>query len=130
MLTKNLLCGDQDAIDAAKPYPASAMDGAIELAKTKLLSLQHQQGNWVFELEADSTIPAEYILMMHYLDEIDPLLQSKIANFLRGQQNPDGSYPLYKGGAGDISCTLKVYYALKLAGDSIQSRHLRLARER
>ncbi|MGR9088383.1 MAG: squalene--hopene cyclase, partial [Gammaproteobacteria bacterium] len=129
MLTKNLLCADQDGIDAATTYPVSALDGAIELAKTKLLSLQHQQGNWVFELEADCTIPAEYILMMHYLDEIDPLLQSKIANFLRGQQKPDGSYPLYKGGAGDISCTLKVYYALKLAGDSIQSRQLRMARE-
>jgi len=93
MLTEDLLCADQDGIDAFAPYPASALDGAIDLAKSKLLSLQHQQGNWVFELEADCTIPAEYILMMHYLDEIDPLLQSKIANFLRGQQKPDGSYP-------------------------------------
>jgi squalene-hopene/tetraprenyl-beta-curcumene cyclase len=129
MLTEDLLCADQDGIDAAVPSPASALDGAIELAKTQLLGLQHQQGYWVFELEADCTIPAEYILMMHYMDEIEPVLQTKIANFLRGQQNPDGSYPLYKGGAGDISCTLKVYYALKLAGDAIQSRHLRMAGE-
>lgn len=121
MLTKNLLCADQACSDTTAPYSASALDAAIKLARAELLSLQHQQGHWVFELEADCTIPAEYILMMHYLDEIDPLLQSKLANFLRGQQSADGCYPLYKGGAGDISCTLKVYYALKLAGDSIQS---------
>lgn len=129
MLSKNLLYADQDTIDTVEPHAASALDGAIELAKTQLLGLQNQQGFWVFELEADCTIPAEYILMMHYLDEIDPVLQSKIANFLRGQQNPDGSYPLYKGGAGDISCTIKVYYALKLAGDDILSPTLLMAGE-
>lgn len=85
MLIKNLLYADQDAVDAAIPQSASALDGAIERAKTQLLGLQNQQGFWIFELEADCTIPAEYILMMHYLDEIDPVLQSKIANFLRRQ---------------------------------------------
>jgi squalene-hopene/tetraprenyl-beta-curcumene cyclase len=129
MLIKNLLCADQDAIDAMVPHAATGLDGAIELAKTQLLGLQNQPGYWVFELEADCTIPAEYILMMHYLDEIDPQLQAKIANFLRGQQNPDGSYSLYKGGAGDISCTIKAYYALKLAGDDIQSPLLTMAGE-
>ncbi|OAI21086.1 squalene-hopene cyclase [Methylomonas lenta] len=129
MLIKNLLYPNQDAIDTVVPLSASALEAAIELAKIQLLGLQNQQGFWVFELEADCTIPAEYILMMHYLDEIDPVLQSKIANFLRGQQNPDGSYPLYKGGAGDISCTIKVYYALKLAGDDILSPTLLMAGE-
>lgn len=127
MLSKNLLYADQYGIDVVAPHSTATLDDAIELAKAELLSLQNQQGYWVFELEADCTIPAEYILMMHYLDEIDPLLQSKIAHFLRGQQNPDGSYPLYKGGAGDISCTIKVYYALKLAGDAIQSPTLQSA---
>ena len=127
MLIENLLYTDQYAIDDVAPHSASTLDDAIELAKAELLSLQNQQGYWVFELEADCTIPAEYILMMHYLDEIDSVLQSKIAHFLRGHQNPDGSYPLYKGGAGDISCTIKVYYALKLAGDDIQSPTLQSA---
>ncbi|HUL11631.1 MAG TPA: squalene--hopene cyclase [Methylococcaceae bacterium] len=110
-------------------YQQSPLDGAIERAKDRLLSLQHGEGYWVFELEADCTIPSEYILMMHYMDEIDEDLQAKIANFLRAHQSEDGSYPLFRGGPGDISCTIKAYYALKMAGDSIDSPHLKKARE-
>lgn len=97
---------------------------AISKAQEKLLSLQDKEGFWVFELEADCTIPAEYIMMMHYLGEINEPLQAKIANYLRARQSKDGSYPLFMGGAGDISCSVKVYYALKMAGDSIDAPHM------
>ena len=97
---------------------------AIEKAQDQLLSLQNDNGYWVFELEADCTIPSEYILMMNYLGEIDEALQSKIANYLRSRQSQDGSYPLFTGGFADISCSTKVYYALKLAGDSIEAEHM------
>ncbi|TRX00917.1 squalene--hopene cyclase [Candidatus Methylobacter oryzae] len=110
-------------------YSPSTLDSAINQAKTQLISLQNQNGYWVFELEADCTIPSEYILMMHYMDEIDEALQTKIANFIRAQQNPDGSYPLYKGGAGDISCTVKAYYAMKMAGDNTGAAHMSKARD-
>ncbi len=100
------------------------IDKAIEQAKNKLLSLQDKQGFWVFELEADCTIPSEYIMMMHYLGEIDPVLQAKMANYLRARQSEDGSYPLFTGGKGDISCSVKVYYALKMAGDAVDAAHM------
>ena len=100
------------------------LNRAIEKAQDQLLSLQNDNGYWVFELEADCTIPSEYILMMNYLGEIDDALQSKIANYLRSRQSQDGSYPLFTGGFADISCSTKVYYALKLAGDSIESEHM------
>ncbi|MGZ5050571.1 MAG: squalene--hopene cyclase [Methylobacter sp.] len=100
------------------------LDRAINHAQERLLSLQHEDGYWVFELEADCTIPAEYIMMMHYLDEIDVALQAKIANYLRSRQAEDGSYPLFTGGPGDISCSVKVYYALKMAGDAIDAPHM------
>jgi squalene-hopene/tetraprenyl-beta-curcumene cyclase len=100
------------------------LNRAINKAQEKLLSLQHKDGYWVFELEADCTIPSEYIMMMHYLDEIDETLQAKIANYLRSRQSEDGSYPLFTGGPGDISCSVKVYYALKMAGDSIDAPHM------
>ena len=100
------------------------LNKAISRAQDKLLSLQDKDGYWVFELEADCTIPAEYILMMHYLGEIDGLLQTKLANYLRSRQSEDGSYPLFTGGPGDISCSVKVYYALKLAGDSPDAKHM------
>ena len=100
------------------------LNKAISLAENKLLSLQDKSGFWVFELEADCTIPSEYILMMHFLAEIDEPLQAKIANYLRSRQSEDGSYPLFTGGAGDLSCSVKVYYALKLAGDAIDAPHM------
>jgi squalene-hopene/tetraprenyl-beta-curcumene cyclase len=110
-------------------YSPSSSDSAIAKARTQLLGLQNKEGYWVFELEADCTIPSEYILMMHFMDEIDEIIQAKIANFLRTQQSADGSYPLYKGGAGDISCTIKAYYAMKMAGDAIHAMHMTKARE-
>jgi len=100
------------------------LDKAIRRAQEQLLSLQSPEGYWVFELEADCTIPSEYIMMMHYIGEVDEPLQAKIANYLRSRQSEDGSYPLFTGGLGDISCSVKVYYALKMAGDSIDAPHM------
>jgi squalene-hopene/tetraprenyl-beta-curcumene cyclase len=108
--------------------PPSKLDSAISRATKQLLSLQNEEGYWVFELEADCTIPSEYILMMHFMEEINETLQAKIANFIRTKQNSDGSYPLYQGGAGDISCTIKAYYALKIAGDAIHAENMSKAR--
>lgn len=100
------------------------LNKAIQRAQQQLLSLQDPQGYWVFELEADCTIPAEYIMMMHYLGDIDEPLQQKIAVYLRTRQSEDGSYPLFIGGPGDISCSVKVYYALKMAGDDVNAPHM------
>ena len=50
---------------------AASLDRAIEHARVALLAQQHEDGHWCFELESDCTITAEYILMMHYMDEID-----------------------------------------------------------
>ncbi|MGR9107426.1 MAG: squalene--hopene cyclase [Gammaproteobacteria bacterium] len=107
---------------------ASKLDLAIQHAQSALRDIQHPDGYWVFELEADCTIPAEYITMMHFLGDIDLELQAKIAAFLRAKQNDDGSYSLFIGGPGDVSCTTKVYYALKLAGDSPDLPHMINAR--
>jgi squalene-hopene/tetraprenyl-beta-curcumene cyclase len=99
-------------------------------ARTAILSLQKPDGHWCFPLEADCTIPAEYILMMHFMDEIDAILENKIARFIRDKQDmKHGGWPLYYGGAFDISCTVKSYYALKLAGDSPDAAHMVRARE-
>ena len=105
-----------------------SLDNAIKSAQDKILSLQHKDGYWLFELEADCTIPAEYIMMMHYLDDIEIVLQEKLAVYLRAHQSQDGSYPLFQGGTGDISCSIKVYYALKMAGDLPEQDHMVLLR--
>ncbi|HHJ38212.1 MAG: squalene--hopene cyclase [Methylothermaceae bacteria B42] len=117
-----------------KPFPSEALaptelDRAIARASEALIELQHPEGYWVFELEADCTIPSEYILMMHHMDEVDEILQAKLANYIRARQKEDGSWPLYTDGHGDISCTVKAYYALKLAGDSPNAPHMEKARQ-
>lgn len=107
----------------------SNLENAINSSQKRLLDLQHDDGYWWFELEADCTITAEYIMMMHYIGEIDKNLQDKMAVYLRDRQTEDGSYPLFTGGAGDISCSVKVYYALKLAGDKPDQPHMAKLRE-
>jgi squalene-hopene/tetraprenyl-beta-curcumene cyclase len=111
-----------------KHFP-TALDKAISRATEELVNLQNKEGYWVFELEADCTIPSEYILMMHFMAEINKELQAKIATFLRSQQSDDGSYLLYRGGGSDLSGTIKAYYALKLAGDPVDSPHMVKARQ-
>ena len=109
--------------------PLVGVDAAIHKARKALLEQQHHDGYWCFEFEADCTIPAEYILMMHFMDEIDSELEAKISVHLRAHQEADGGWPLYPGGEMDVSCSVKVYYALKLAGDDPDAAHMRRARE-
>ncbi|MCW5602172.1 MAG: squalene--hopene cyclase [Nitrosomonas sp.] len=113
----------------ASEVDKSKLDRAISGARDALLALQKKDGHWCFPLEADCTIPAEYILMMHFMDEVDVVLENKLARFIRDQQDMrHGGWPLYYGGAFDLSCSVKSYYALKLVGDSPDAAHMVRAR--
>jgi squalene-hopene/tetraprenyl-beta-curcumene cyclase len=105
------------------------LDAAVARAAQWLLSRQHKDGHWVFELEADATIPAEYILLQHYLDTIDIALEARIARYLRATQGEHGGWPLFHGGAFDLSASVKAYFALKAAGDPPDAPHMARARE-
>ncbi len=106
----------------------SPLDRAVADARDALLARQDAAGYWLFELEADCTIPAEYIMMMHFLDEIDAELSVKLCRYLRAAQAEHGGWPLYHGGDFNISCSVKAYYALKLAGDPVDAPHMVRAR--
>jgi len=107
----------------------AALDEVIGEASTWLAARQANDGHWLFELEADATITAEYILFNHYLGEIDDEIEAKIAKYLRRIQGSHGGWPLYHDGDFNISSTVKAYYALKLAGDDPDAPHMRRARE-
>jgi squalene-hopene/tetraprenyl-beta-curcumene cyclase len=107
----------------------TSLDKAVARATKWLLSRQNEDGHWVFDLEADATIPAEYILLQHYLDTIDPDLEQKIARYLRETQGPHGGWALYRGGPFDLSASVKAYFALKAVGDSIEAPHMARARD-
>ncbi|MBX6369398.1 MAG: squalene--hopene cyclase [Rhodospirillales bacterium] len=107
---------------------SDALSSAIERATDALLGLQRPDGHWVFELEADATIPAEYVLLQHYLDEIDDDLNRRIGRYLRRIQGEHGGWPLFHGGDVDLSCTVKAYFALKAIGDDPDAPHMARAR--
>jgi squalene-hopene/tetraprenyl-beta-curcumene cyclase len=106
------------------------LDRSIDVATEALLARRHADGHWLFELEADATIPAEYVLLRHYLGEpVDAALEQKIAVYLRRIQGAHGGWPLFADGDLDISATVKAYFALKMIGDSPDADHMRRARE-
>jgi squalene-hopene/tetraprenyl-beta-curcumene cyclase len=112
------------------PSDFAEVEGAIRTATDAILAQQRPDGHWVYELEADATIPAEYVLLVHYLAETPDLeLERKIGVYLRRIQGAHGGWPLYHEGAFDISATVKAYFALKMIGDDIDAPHMKRARE-
>jgi squalene-hopene/tetraprenyl-beta-curcumene cyclase len=119
-----------DSLAPAFQEPMDSLEATIARATEALLAAQRDDGHFVFELEADATIPSEYVLLVHYLGEPANLeLERKIGVYLRRIQGEHGGWPLYHDGAFDISATVKAYYALKMIGDDIDAPHMVRARE-
>jgi squalene-hopene/tetraprenyl-beta-curcumene cyclase len=114
---------------AADDAEGADLDAVIDEAAGWLRDRQDGDGHWIFELEADATIPAEFILLNHFLDEINDDLERKIAVYLRRLQGPHGGWPLFHDGDFDMSASVKAYYALKLVGDDPDAPHMARARE-
>jgi squalene-hopene/tetraprenyl-beta-curcumene cyclase len=94
----------------------SRVRAAIEAAQNFLFSLQHEDGYWCGELEADTTLESDYIMMHTLLGTGDPRKMRKAVRWILDHQNPDGGWPIYHGGPSDISASVKAYFALKLMG--------------
>ncbi len=103
--------------------------GSIARAAQALQQRQAPDGHWVFALEADATIPAEYVLLEHFLDRIDEPLEAKIGVYLRSIQGEHGGWPLFHDGAFNLSASVKAYFALKAIGDDPAAPHMARARE-
>ncbi|MBU6490356.1 MAG: squalene--hopene cyclase, partial [Burkholderiales bacterium] len=107
----------------------AALETSIARATDAILADQRPDGHWVYELEADATIPAEYVLLVHYLGEAPNVeLERKIVRYLRRIQLADGGWPLFTDGAMDVSASVKAYFALKMAGEREDAEHMRRAR--
>lgn len=107
---------------------SGALDHLVRAQRQAIKDLQRPDGHWVFEFEADATIPAEYIMLQHFLGDIDGARERRIANYLRSIQNEQGGWPLFHKGDIDLSATVKAYFALKLAGDDPAAPHMARAR--
>ncbi len=105
------------------------LDRCLEKSVNALLAKQNARGYWVGELQGDSILESEYILLKWILgQESEPCL-IKINNYLRHLQNADGGWSLYPGGPADLSATVKGYFALKLMGDDPSSAHMVRSRQ-
>jgi len=102
----------------------------LEQCKKKLLNEQKKDGHWVYELEADTTIPSEYILMNHFLGIKENDLEKKLAAYIKKEQNPDGGWPLFWRGESNISTSVKAYYALKIVGEKTTSVFMKKAKKK
>ncbi len=113
-----------------KPPDRASVEQAISRTQQYLLGIQRPEGYWKGELEADPSVSAGYIPMMHFMGiPIDPARLSRIVNTLRRKQNEDGSWSSYYGGPGDISVSVQVYFALKLGGAPPDADYLQRARD-
>jgi squalene-hopene/tetraprenyl-beta-curcumene cyclase len=110
--------------------PGLGLEDSIGAATRALLECRQDDGHWVFELEADATIPSEYVLLRHYRGEpVDAILEQKIARYLRRGQGVHGGWALYHEGGFDMSASVKAYFALKMIGDPLDAPHMACARD-
>jgi squalene-hopene/tetraprenyl-beta-curcumene cyclase len=92
------------------------VSAAIDAARKWLFSQQHEDGYWCGELEADTTLESDYILLHVLLGTGTGERFQKCANQILHYQNEDGGWPIYTGGPSNISASVKAYFGLKLAG--------------
>ncbi|HEY2352386.1 MAG TPA: squalene--hopene cyclase [Candidatus Acidoferrum sp.] len=107
---------------------AERLESSIERGVNHLLSLKTEEGYWVGELEADTTLESDYIYYLFVLGKADPARIAKLANYVRQRQLPDGGWSIYPGGPSELNATSKAYFALKLAGDSVDAPQMARAR--
>jgi squalene-hopene/tetraprenyl-beta-curcumene cyclase len=106
----------------------SRVAAAINGARQFLFSTQHEEGYWCGELEADTTLESDYILLHVLMGTGNPERLQKAANYILRHQNEDGGWGIYEGGPSNVSASVKAYFGLKLAGYTAD--HPALARAR
>ncbi|MGE5300089.1 MAG: squalene--hopene cyclase [Acidobacteriota bacterium] len=113
------------------PHASGLIENAFEAIKkiqSHYLDRQEKEGFWWYELEANATITAEYMMLLHFLGIKDEARDRKMARHILRNQRTDGTWAIHWGGDGDLSTTIEAYFALKLAGYSAEEEPLRRAR--
>ena len=93
-----------------------AVDAATDRATAWFTSRQHADGHWCAELEGDTILESEYILLLAWLGDETSENARKAARYIRSKQQAHGGWTLFPGGELDISVSVKAYFALKLTG--------------
>jgi squalene-hopene/tetraprenyl-beta-curcumene cyclase len=108
--------------------PHDALGSALERTTDWLLSRQTDEGYWVGELEGDTILESEYVLLLTFLGrESDPVCE-QLARYIQDRQLEEGGWAIYPGGPTDLSASVKAYFALKLVGTSQEEPFMAQAR--
>ncbi len=107
------------------PWP---LERAMVRTRSWLLDQQHPDGHWCAELQGDTILESEYILLLAYLGQHHSETAVKAGRYLLSQQRAEGGWTTYPGGPLDISVSVKAYFALKLTGTDPESEPMRRAR--
>lgn len=118
--------GEQPVVRVA---PRNPLDDALGRAVGFLLDEQTEEGYWVGELEGDTILESEYIILMRFLGRGDEIQLRKAAEYIRTKQMECGGWAIFPGGPVDVSASIKAYWALKLTGSSPDDPCLVKARE-
>ncbi len=105
------------------------LDEVIDNAQDHLLDIQKEGGYWQGDFKSNPTIEAEHLMLTQFLGIQDDDQWEKIVNYLKRKQLEDGSWNIFPGGRGNLSTTIECYFALRLAGVSVDSEELTKARE-
>lgn len=106
-----------------------ALNTALDKATRYLLKQQYPEGYWWGELETNTTMEAEFILLTRFMGAEDRDKERKVVNHILSRQRHDGTWGQFYGATGDLSTTTECYFALKLAGVSPDKPKMRLARQ-
>ena len=106
-----------------------AVDQAIRRSQNYFRQAQFPEGYWLGELESNPTMEAEYLMLCYFTDRNDSERCKKICNHILSKQRSDGSWGQYYDSPGDVSTSVECYFALKLAGHSLNSKPLQKARK-
>ncbi|MCE5323534.1 squalene--hopene cyclase [bacterium] len=108
---------------------STALNSAVGKAIDYLIGTQHKDGCWVGELEGDTILESEYIILMRFLGRGDEVKLKKAAAYICEKQMECGGWSLFPGGPVDISSSVKAYFALKLTGATGEEEYMLKARE-
>jgi squalene-hopene/tetraprenyl-beta-curcumene cyclase len=130
--SQTMLTADQEL--AHHPLPGETgsepLSEAIRQAQDFLLRRQQPGGYWLGKLEADASVAAGYLVVMHFMGvDVDPRRKGKVVAGVLRAQNPDGSWSAYAGGPGDLNVSLQVVFGLRLGGLAADTAEMQRARD-
>ena len=105
-----------------------ALESGLDRTRRWLLEEQAEDGYWVGELEGDTILESEYVLLLAFLGRERTPVAARCCRYMLSKARPGGGWSIYPGGPFEVSASVKAYFALKLCG--VPTDHPEMARAR